>query len=200
MRVALLADIHGNALALDVVLAELARDAVDQIVCLGDVVEGGPQPRQALSRLRDLGCHVVMGNTDERMLTDRRAEPRLPDLPPAYAQELWCANQLTDDDRATLSTFMPTVTLALDDTTLLCWHGSPRANTDRIDATTPAGDLDALLTSVDAAIVASGHTHIPIYGRIAGRCWSTPAASACRTGQGHLPVVRTVRRGPSTRS
>lgn len=162
MRVALLADIHGNALALDVVLAELARDSVDRVVCLGDVVEGGPQPHQALSRLRDLGCHVVMGNTDERMLTDRRAEPRLPDLPPPYAQELWCADQLTDDDRATLGTFTPTVTLALSDTTLLCCHGSPRANTDRIDATTPEGDLEAPLHGVDAAIVASGHTHMSL--------------------------------------
>jgi 3',5'-cyclic AMP phosphodiesterase CpdA len=76
MRVALIADIHGNALALDTVLAELSRDHVDQIVCLGDVVEGGPQPREILDRIRALGCPIVMGNTDERMLSHRRDEPR----------------------------------------------------------------------------------------------------------------------------
>jgi predicted phosphodiesterase len=61
MRVALLADIHGNALALSAVLADLARDSVDQIICLGDVVEGGPQPREALGLIRSLGCRVSSG-------------------------------------------------------------------------------------------------------------------------------------------
>ena len=43
MRVALLADIHGNLLGLDAVLEELEREQVDRIVCLGDVAVG-PQP------------------------------------------------------------------------------------------------------------------------------------------------------------
>jgi len=47
MRIALIADIHGNVVALDEVLAELEKKAVDQIVCLGDVAAGGPrQPKR----------------------------------------------------------------------------------------------------------------------------------------------------------
>ena len=37
---------HGNCVALDAVLADLMQTAVDQIVCLGDAVQGGPQPAQ----------------------------------------------------------------------------------------------------------------------------------------------------------
>jgi predicted phosphodiesterase len=64
MRIALIADIHGNVVALDEVLAELEEKAVDQIVCLGDVAAGGPRPVETLERLRELDCPVVMGNAD----------------------------------------------------------------------------------------------------------------------------------------
>jgi len=54
-RVALISDIHGNAVALEAVLADIARRAVDGIVGLGDVAAGGPQPREALARRRPPG-------------------------------------------------------------------------------------------------------------------------------------------------
>lgn len=60
MRIGLLADIHGNFMALEVVLQELAREHVDQLICFGDVASLGPQPRAVIERLRDLGCPVIM--------------------------------------------------------------------------------------------------------------------------------------------
>ena len=45
MRVALISDIHGNLVALDAVLADLEREQVDQIVCLGDVAEAAHTSR-----------------------------------------------------------------------------------------------------------------------------------------------------------
>src|SRR5207248_10178676 len=69
MRVALIADIHGNAVGLDAVLAELEREPVDSIVCLGDVAQGGAEPAQVVDRLRALGCRCVFGNSDEFLLT-----------------------------------------------------------------------------------------------------------------------------------
>jgi putative phosphoesterase len=64
VRVALIADIHGNLVALDAVLADLAGESIDRLVCLGDVAATGPQPREVVARLRGLGCPVVMGNAD----------------------------------------------------------------------------------------------------------------------------------------
>jgi len=43
MRLGLIADIHGNGLALDAVLRELEQIGVDEIACLGDIAVG-PQP------------------------------------------------------------------------------------------------------------------------------------------------------------
>jgi hypothetical protein len=67
-RLALIADLHGNAVALEAVLDDLAGRRITELVCLGDVAAGGPQPREALARLRELGCPVVLGNADEWLL------------------------------------------------------------------------------------------------------------------------------------
>ena len=38
-------------------------------VCLGDAIQGGPQPAETVARLRELGCPVVMGNADAWLLS-----------------------------------------------------------------------------------------------------------------------------------
>src|SRR5438270_12277922 len=69
MRIAVISDMHGNCVALDAVLADLASRQVDRVVCLGDAVQGGPQPAEAIARLRELACPAVMGNADDWLLT-----------------------------------------------------------------------------------------------------------------------------------
>ena len=64
-----ISDIHGNCVALDAVLADLSHRNHDRVVCLGDAVQGGPQPAETVQRLRELGCPVVMGNADAWLLT-----------------------------------------------------------------------------------------------------------------------------------
>ncbi len=64
MRIAVISDIHGNFVALEAILKDISHQFVDQMVCLGDAVQGGPQPAQVVNRLRELACPVVMGNAD----------------------------------------------------------------------------------------------------------------------------------------
>ena len=63
-RVAIISDIHGNCFAFDAVLADMQTRSIDQVVCLGDAIQGGPQPAEVVDRLRAIGCPVVMGNAD----------------------------------------------------------------------------------------------------------------------------------------
>jgi putative phosphoesterase len=64
MRVGLLADVHGNLLALDAVLAALAAERVETHVCLGDLVGYGPRPDECIARVAELGAVCVAGNHD----------------------------------------------------------------------------------------------------------------------------------------
>ena len=166
MRIALISDIHGNAIALDVILTALKKQQVDSIICLGDVAASGPQPCQVIERLREIGCPVVMGNTDDWLL-----QPQLKDKAEDFSRrlqdvELWGSQQLSSTDREYLSTFQPTIEFPLaDGKILLCYHGSPRSYTEGIVATTPEDELDQIFANHHAAILAGGHTHMQMFRR-----------------------------------
>ena len=160
MRIAVISDIHGNAVALEAVLSDLAGEPIDRFVCLGDVAEAGPQPSQVVARLRELGCLVVMGNTDAQMLIHEPYPPRNADTPRYNEIVLWCADQLTPADLDTIRGFQATIELALGgEITLLGFHGSPRSYNDIILAATPEDELSALLDGFHATLMAGGHTH-----------------------------------------
>lgn len=166
MRIALIADIHGNLTALDAVLAALAGAAVDQVLCLGDVAIFGPQPGATLARLRDLGCPVVMGNTDAWALDPQLHPFRNADTPKFNAIEQWGVAQLTDADRNFIRTFQPTVTVDLGGPgQLMGYHGSPRSHHDAIVATTPDAELAHWFGARPALLMAGGHTHMPFVRR-----------------------------------
>jgi hypothetical protein len=66
-RIALIADTHGNPLALDAVLADLQRQSVDVVVCLGDMVPG-PFPAETVERLRTRPWRQIMGDAEATIL------------------------------------------------------------------------------------------------------------------------------------
>ncbi|NEX00257.1 metallophosphoesterase, partial [Rhodopseudomonas sp. BR0G17] len=70
MRIAAIADMHGNIAALEAVLADIRTQGVDTIVCLGDMASGPFDPRLTLDLLMTLEMSVVLGNHD-RYLIDR---------------------------------------------------------------------------------------------------------------------------------
>jgi len=166
LRIAIIADIHANLVALETVLVDLDRTDPDQIICLGDVAVTGPQPREALTRLRHLGCPVVMGNGDDWLL-DPRPYPEDEENSRRFSEmDLWCAGQLAPDDLDYVRTFLPTIELPLGaGASLLCFHGSPKSNTDIITATTPDDDLGLLLGGFRATVLAGGHTHAQLLRR-----------------------------------
>src|SRR2546421_12249125 len=64
MRLAIIADIHGNVLALEAVLEDLAGRKPDAVVNLGDCVSGPLWPRQTLDLLMEKKFPTVRGNHD----------------------------------------------------------------------------------------------------------------------------------------
>ena len=161
LTIALIADIHGNLAALDTILDTLKAEPPDQIVCLGDVAATGPQPREVLRRLRELGCPVVMGNADAELL-DRTPSGHEANEDSRRIADIsrWCAAQLDDADRAFLTSFQPTVEISLgDEKSMLCCHGSPRSYEDLITAAMSDDELEAMIGGHEAAVIAGGHTH-----------------------------------------
>ena len=160
MRIAFITDIHGNLTALDAVLADLAHEHIDQYVCLGDLVEFGPHPRECLRRILALNALCIMGNTDERMAASQRDHLQALGQGPEIEMELWCYDQLIEADRAAIRKFSSIAEIILDKhLPLLAYHGSPRSNVERIVSMTSFHDLDAMFAKHTARILIGGHTH-----------------------------------------
>ncbi len=168
MRLAIISDIHGNLTALETALADIRAASPDQIVFLGDIADRGPQPHEVVQCVQSLNCPAVMGNTDDLLVSPPSAtELNKQAEVPFWGMIQWCRTQLSDDDLAFMRTFQPTLTISLENgQKLLCYHGSPRSNMDRIWASTPDDDLKAMLGQQTAPIMIGGHTHLPLFRRL----------------------------------
>ncbi len=71
MKVAVLADIHGNLEAFEAVNADLRLQAVDRVICLGDNVGYGPDPEAVVCRVQQLGYLSVLGNHEFALMDER---------------------------------------------------------------------------------------------------------------------------------
>jgi predicted phosphodiesterase len=181
-RIALISDIHSNEVALRAVLADIERVGVDQIVCLGDVANLGPQPNAVIEILAELACPCIMGNHDEFLL-DPALIHSYSQSPQVIASTEWNRSRLSSAELGFLRSFERDREIALGaHSKLYLFHGSPRSNTEDLLATTPPDELDEMLAGAAATVMAGGHTHIQML----------------RQHHGHLLVKDYVNGGPPT--
>lgn len=148
MAVAALYDIHGNLPALEAVLAEVPDDAT--ILVGGDVVAGGEQPSETLTRLRALGDRVrwVRGNADRELYP---GEGGL--VPEPLVEET--RGRLSEEEIEFLHELPSTQQIG----GVLYCHASPRNDMDIFTERTPEERLTPLFDGLDVPTVVCGHTH-----------------------------------------
>lgn len=180
MRLAVLSDIHGNAYALDRVLADLENHPADALVCLGDAIQGGCQPHATVLRLQQLAIPIVLGNADAWLLTgiETGAENPSPErLAKMNAVRAWSLAQLTDDDRAFMQTFQPTITIPLSERkNLLCYHGAPASFDEILLPDSPYENFVNALGGDSQFIYCGGHTHVQFVRRVANTFHFNPGS------------------------
>lgn len=170
MQIAVISDIHGNCFALDQVLADIRRQGIEQMVCLGDAIQGGAQPAETVARLREVNCPIVMGNADDWLLTG--SSPHEETSEQQLAVRAWSLAQLSAEDIAFIQQFQPTVEIALEaGEKLLCFHGSPHSFNDIILPNTSEESLKQVLGDSDATLLTGGHTHTQQLRRLGQDAW-----------------------------
>ena len=152
MRIAVIADVHGNLPALQAAWREIEAAEPELVVSRGDLTYGS-LPRETIDFVRALPVpfRFVRGNAERALLemadgdTDGRRE-----------RELWMLEQHTGDDIAFLRTFEPTVTV--DGVRFA--HGSPQHDEDIVTPITPWARLAPMLAGVDERTVVTAHIHV----------------------------------------
>ncbi len=174
MRLALVSDQHGNDVAFRAALADVERLGVGEIVCLGDVVQGGTEPAQTLDRLAALGCETVLGNADAFLLEVPVEGPE-----PVTERQLevreWTLSQLSSSHYEQMHAFAPVVRRELDGVSLLLFHGSPHSYDDVLLPELGGGALEPFVGH-DAALLAGGHTHLQWTRRIGDALYVNPGS------------------------
>jgi predicted phosphodiesterase len=164
VRVAALADVHGNAPALAAVLADVEREAPDLVVFGGDLTWGSlPAETIALVRALEIPARFVRGNAERALLELQACEIAEPS-----AREQWMLAQHGEDDLAWLGTFESTVSVDVDSLGPTCFcHGSPRSDEECVTERTPAERVGEFMAGRDEHVVVTAHVHLP-YERSVG--------------------------------
>ena len=157
-RLAVIADIHGNLLALEAVLADIERRGADRIIDLGDCVSGPLWPRETAERLEALQLPTVRGNHDRQ----------LAEIPRTLmgASDGHAFDAVTPAQRERLGR-LPATLLIADG--VLAFHGTPTTDTHYLLETierghlalASPGEIAERLGAARAPVLLCGHSHQP---------------------------------------
>lgn len=181
MRIALLADIHANLVALEAVLADLdARGGIDLVHHLGDLVGYAPWPDETVALLRERAITGVAGNYDSTVASRhehcgcRSENPRQEQL--SHRSYEWTLEQVSESTRRYLGTLPFRIDVRPGGghragTQLILVHGAPTVNTLYWTEDRPDSFCERMIRSAGARqgdVLAFGHTHLPWQRRVAG--------------------------------
>lgn len=170
MRIAVLADVHGNLPALDAVLAEVDAADVDLVVLNGDLA-AGPMPAETLDRLAGLGGRArwVRGNADRELVAayDGASDAGLPEDVRRVTE--YCAAQLDRHHRDLLADLPLSITVDVPGLggVRFC-HASSRDDTEIVLVDSPVARFTEAFAGTTEPTVVLGHTHMP-FDRLADR-------------------------------
>jgi diadenosine tetraphosphatase ApaH/serine/threonine PP2A family protein phosphatase len=154
VRYGIFGDIHGNYDAFEAVLAEMEKQKVDEVLCLGDIVGYGAEPHRCIQKVREMGCICLAGNHDHAAIGKLDI-----DFFNLYAREaaVWTRAALEPEDREFLAGLgfvehLPGFAVV---------HGSLHGP-EMFNYISTIFDADLSFDALDKPLLFYGHTHIPL--------------------------------------
>ena len=197
MKYAVISDIHGNAPALRLALADAAAHGADGYLLAGDYCISAPWGHEVVGILRELpGAHIIRGNDEAHL-----------DVPPGddgqFEASRWCMSTLSAEDKAWLDALPETLTLTVEGVTVTMAHSSQhfvgkcmheKFRTSVLPGFYPDGpaEREALLAdfrrlwdkeafreyihALPEGVYVFGHNHIQAWGDFEGRMLVNPGS------------------------
>lgn len=185
MRIAVIADIHGNLPALEAVVEDLDARRPDVVLVAGDIVNRGPRPRECLElvlrRRRDAGWRVIRGNHEDYVLAEARPPADRPDwIARLCRHSAWTCERL-GERLATIAELPHQIDFDTPDGQhVCCVHASKRGNRVGLYEQMDDDELQALIAPPDVTwdsradpfagdppdVTCVGHTHVPFIRRL----------------------------------
>jgi putative phosphoesterase len=164
-RVAVLGDVHGNAVALAAVLEELRPEKVDLVVWTGDL-SWGHEPTVTLDLVRSLETQsrFVRGNAERALLELADGTNATP-----TDRERWMLEAHSPEDLELARSFAHAHSVEVDGLgAIYSTHGSPRSDEELLTAGTPEERVAAATSEISERVLVTGHTHSQYDREVAG--------------------------------
>lgn len=179
MKLGLISDIHGNLQALEAVLKALRLEAVDLILCAGDLVCYGANPNEAIELLQTERIPCVTGNYDYACAFDLSKVSRGSSSPESEAIKQatlrWTKEHLSRTSQHFLQTLPWRSNFTFEGVRIALFH----AGLDYLDENylpqNGKGFMD-LSKRVKSDVVIFGHTHLAFTNQTARALFINPGA------------------------
>jgi putative phosphoesterase len=170
MRVLVLADIHGNRAALDAI-----REPFDVCVCVGDLVDYGPEPGPCIDWVRANAAHCVRGNHDHGVAQDVDVQGVAGFRYLTSVTRPLSVAAVTPEQRRYLADLPTSRMFTLGGKRVLLVHATPR---DPMDEYAPpeVGFWKPRLAGLKVDYVLAGHTHVPYTLQVNGTLVVNPGS------------------------
>lgn len=179
MKLAIISDIHGNQIALDLVLKNIRNQQVDQIYFLGDAVNYYPDCNQVIEMLKKHDVNSIMGNHEFMIISSQIVKAE-------YAR-VYKSNEtkkeISEANYKYIESLPKSIAIVIGSTRILMVHGTPF---DELDGYIyPDTDIDEL-KNLDYNIIFCGNTHRPMIRKIGNLTVANPGSVGMPRDVGNL--------------
>lgn len=156
IKIAVIADIHGNSVALKEILKDTRKEGVDEYVFLGDLINDFPFGNETLEIVKSISKDVLKGNKEQYLIEYDDAKYEWPNI--QFKNTKYMYNELSKENLEYIKNLPMNMYKEYDGVKILFAHGAPESvevqihpeDVDLIDKYTKDLDADALIF---------GHTH-----------------------------------------
>ncbi len=163
MKIGILSDIHGNLPALEASWDLFEDEGIEQVVCLGDLVQFGPYPGEVIDFVKQHNMDIVQGDCDRTVAKGRSdtgdSYPNIHWEQLARKTLKWTKDNITDSQRKFLQKLPSELRYQIGSRRILCVHGLPGKISSGIQPNMPNEAYDLLFKRNSCDVLVLGHTH-----------------------------------------
>lgn len=156
IKIAIIADIHGNSVALKEILKDAKNNNVDEIVYLGDLINDFPFGNETLELVKNSSSKVLRGNKEQYLIEYDEAKYEWDNI--QFRNTKFMYNELSKENLEYIKTLPKSIKVEYEGVKILFAHGSP----DSVEVQIHQDDRDLInkyTKDLDADALIFGHTH-----------------------------------------
>ncbi|MGL1891970.1 MAG: metallophosphatase family protein [Spirochaetaceae bacterium] len=176
MKIAVLADIHGNLQALEVVLTHAKEHKVDKYIIAGDMITDCPSNNTVLKKMMMLDAYIIKGNREDYILNEINSDKNEWIGLKQMESVLWAKNQLKKIHLDWIKSLPDNLSISFKNMdSILLVHGSPD---NQFELLYPHNleRLTEIANNIQEQVLICGHSHTPWESRINNKLILNPGS------------------------